>query len=172
MGINRKLPAAYVNALNNASGDTNTIIGWLSEPTVEKGSIGIDISAAVYTGFITGLTITPATDTIMEDVTIDLAYTKATDGVSAVATNNDTLDVSLYAMADDAVEQRLMAGTQSTLTGTVAPIVSGQRFYVGTLDGALTVKVKLSAERADCYIPYKVSYRSTGAATITPTEVA
>lgn len=136
-------------------------------PKVSNGVADIDISAAVYTGFITLLTVTPATGDVLQDLTIDLGWNKATTGVSAVATNADTLDVEAYAKADDSVEARIAVGSQVTLTGTAAPVISGERFKLGTVNGAVTIKVKLSAERADAEIPYKVSYRALETATIT-----
>ena len=139
----------------------------LLNPKISKGVADIDVTAAVYTGFITLLTITPATGDVIQDLTIDLAYNKATSGVSAVATNADTLDVECYAKADDSVESRIAVGSQVTLTGDATPAITGERFQLGTVNGAVTVKVKLSAERADAEIPYKVSYRSLQNATIT-----
>lgn len=137
-------------------------------PRFETGTADIDISAAVYTGFITLLTIAPATGAELQDLTIDLAWNKATTGVSAVATNNDTLDVQCVAMADDATNSRIAVGSQVTLTGSATPVITGERFQLGNTNGAVAVQVKLSAERADAEIPYKVSYRSSSPATITP----
>jgi len=140
----------------------------LLTPKVSSGVADIDISAADYTGYITLLTITPASGSVLQDLVVDLAYNKATTGVSAVATNNDTLDVAVYAKADDSVESLIAQGSQVTLTGDASPVISGERFQLGTVNGAVTVKVKLSAERDDAEIPYKVSYRSLEEATITP----
>jgi hypothetical protein len=137
------------------------------EPKVSTGTADIDISAAVYTGFITLLTITPATGETLQDLQIDLAYNKATTGVSAVATNSDTLDVQVIAKADDTNHSRIAAGSQVTLTGSATPIITGERFKLGAVDGVVEVQVKLSAERADAEIPYKVTYRSLEEATIT-----
>ena len=139
---------------------------------VSTGTADIDISAAVYTGYITLLTLTPATSDKLYDVQIDLAYNKATTGVSAVATNADTLDVQVHGMADDATASCIVAGSQVTLTGSVTPLITGQRFFVGDINGEITVKVKLSAERADAEIPYKVSYKSLLPATITAVAAA
>lgn len=144
--------------------DSDTVL----TPRVSTGTADIDISAAVYTGFITLLTITPASGDVLQDVTVDLAYNKATTGVSAVATNADTLDVAAFAKADDVTESQIASVTQRVLTGSATPAVSGDRLRLGTINGAVTIKVKLSAERADAEIPYKVSYRSLLAATITP----
>ena len=149
---------------------TNTLVEAheLLSPKVSSGTADIDVSASDYTGFITLLTITPATGEVIQDLTIDLAYNKATSGVSAVATNADTLDVAAYAKADDTTESIIASGSQVTLTGDASPIISGERFQLGTVNGAVTIKVKLSAERADAEIPYKVSYKALNNATITP----
>lgn len=144
--------------------DSDTVL----TPRVSTGTADIDISAAVYTGFVTLLTVTPASGDVLQDLTIDLAYNKATTGVSAVATNADTLDVAAFAMADDATESQIASVTQRVLTGSATPTVTGDRLQLGPINGAVTVKVKLSAERADAEIPYKVTYRSLSAATITP----
>ncbi len=137
--------------------------------TVSKGVADVDISAADYVAdYVTLLTITPAVGKPVEDLQIDLAYNKAATGISVVATAADTLDVAVFAMADDAVESMIMITTQKVLSGNASPVVSGERLKVGTIDGAITVKVKLSAERADAEIPYKVSYKALEAPTITP----
>jgi len=139
----------------------------LLTPVVSKGTADIDISAGVYTGWVTLLTVTPAADAPIVDLQIDLAYNLATTGVSAVATAADTLDVAVFAMADDTNESMILTTTQKVLSGSASPVVSGDRLKIGMIDGAITVKVKLSAERADAEIPYKVTYRSTEAPTIT-----
>ncbi len=137
--------------------------------TVSKGVADVDISAADYAAdYVTLLTITPAVGKPVEDLQIDLAYNKAATGISVVATAADTLDVAVFAMADDAVESMIMTTTQKVLSGNASPVVSGERLKIGTIDGAITVKVKLSAERADAEIPYKVSYKALEAPTITP----
>lgn len=159
MSINRRLPSTITSRINSGYNLLNA--------TIAKGTADIDISAAVYTAYVTLLTITPEALNPMYDLQIDLAYNKATTGVSAVATNADTLNVQVFGMADDATESRLISGSAVTLTGDVSPLLTGERFLVGTIDGAVTVKVKLSAERADAEIPYKVTYRSAGTPTIT-----
>lgn len=70
-------------------------------------------------------------------------------------------------MADDTTASCILTSTQVVLTGDATPLITGTRFKVGTVNGVVTVKVKLSAERADAEIPYKVSYCSTSPATIT-----
>jgi hypothetical protein len=169
MAITRRLPGAYVTALNNASAEAD----FTMNPVIATGTADIDISASVYTGYITLLTIEPESAALpLFDLQVDLAYNLATSGVSAVATNNDTLDVQVVAKADDTNYSRIAVGTQCVLTGSASPIVSGERFKLGVCDGIVAVQVKLSAERADAEIPYKVTYRSEGTATITPVAAA
>jgi len=144
------------------------ILADVTNPAVLSGDADIDISEAVYTGYITLLTVTPVA--ACDDLVIDLAYNKASTGVSAVATNNDTLDVIVLAETDGTNSTAMIINsTQVTLTGTATPIITGQRFKVGMVDAGntITVKVKISAERADAEIPYKVHYRSASAPTVT-----
>jgi hypothetical protein len=135
------------------------------------GTADIDISAAVYTDYITLLTITPASGECILDLAIDLDYNKATTGFDTVATAGDTLDVAVLGKADGTNWRTLMNGTQITANGdgSLTDAESGERFNVGPVAaaGAVVVRVKLSAERADAEIPYRVTYRGA-APTITP----
>jgi len=167
----RRLPNAVQTSINEINNDVD-LLGTLLNPVVAKGEAGIDISEAVYTGFISILTITPEADKPLLDLQIDLAYNKAATGVSAVATNNDTLDVQVLAKVDDSNYARVAVGSQVTLTATVTPLITGERFKIGIADGVINVLIKLSAERADALIPYKVTYRSKGTPTITPVVIA
>lgn len=142
-----------------------------SEPDVLTGTTDIDISAADYTGYIAILTIAPGTGGI-KDLTIDLDFDKATTGVNEVATNADTLDCLLQLSADGTNYVGVEAMTQITLTGTagsIANAIGGHRFKVGDVDenGLVKVLVKLSAERADAEIPYRITYSAINAPTVT-----
>ena len=139
---------------------------------VLTGVTDIDISAAVYTGYIAILTIVPATNEDLKDLVIDLDFDTATTGVNEVATNADTLDCLLQVKADGTNYVGMEAMTQIILTGTAGSIVNGiggHRFKVGALDSANAVKVlvKLSAERADAEIPYRITYIGKTAPTVT-----
>lgn len=143
---------------------------------VLTGNAGIDISAAVYTGFIPFLMINPAEGEGLVDCVIDIDLDKATDGVNEVATASDTVICALQTRVDGTnwVTTELMSSI--TLTGTAGSIADGKnghKFKVGLVDptGLVRVSIKLSAERADCYIPYRVTY--IGATpTVTATSVA
>jgi len=135
------------------------------------GDTDIDISAAVYTAFVTLLTVTAPTGGI-NDLVIDLDFDKATTGINEVATNADTLDAQLQVSADGTNFVGVENITQVTLTGTAGSIatgVNGHRFKVGSLytGGVVKVLVKLSAERADAEVPYRVTYSALGTPTIT-----
>lgn len=135
------------------------------------GETDIDISAAVYTNFITLLTITAGTGGI-NDLVIDLDWDKATTGVNEIATNSDTLDCQLQFSPDGTNFVGAEKMTQVTLTGTAGSIADGKnghRFKVGSLytAGVVKVVVKLNAERDDCEIPYRVTYSALNAPTIT-----
>lgn len=139
---------------------------------VLTGTTDIDISEYVYTGYITALTIVPTTGEDLTDLVIDLDFDKATTGVNEVATNNDTLDCLLQIKVDGTNYVGVETMTQITLTGTAGSIatgVGGHRFKVGALDStsAAKVLVKLSAERADAEIPYRITYRGKEAPTVT-----
>lgn len=135
-----------------------------------SGTTDIDISAAVYTGYIAILTVEANGD--LKDLVLDFNFDKETTGVNDVATNSDTLDCLLQIAMDGTLYVGVETMTQITLTGTFGSIatgVSGKRFKVGALpDGAIAkVLVKLSAERADAEIPYNVTYIGAVAPTVT-----
>lgn len=143
---------------------------------VATGSAGIDISEADYTGFVAFLTIAPATGEGLVDCFIDVDLDKATDGVNEVATNNDTATLLLQTKVDGTNWVGTELTSAVTLTGAAGSIADGKnghRFKVGSVDpsGSVRVCIKLSAERADCYIPYRVTYRGA-TPTITATTVA
>jgi hypothetical protein len=120
--------------------------------------------------------ISPVTGEGLVDCVIDIDLDKATDGVNEVATASDTVVCALQTRVDGTnwVTTELM--TSITLTGTAGSIADGKnghRFKVGMVDpdAFVRVSIKLSAERADCYIPYRVTY--IGATpTVTATSVA
>ena len=139
-----------------------------AEPEVLTGNADVDISESDYTAMVTVLTIAPPS-TGLSDLVIDLDYAKATTGVDVVATASDTLDVAVYGLVDGTNARMLMSNTQVTLAGDGSVEHSGDRFNVGAVDSGETiyVKVKLSAERADAEIPYRVTYKGLSAPTIT-----
>ena len=128
------------------------------KPRSESGTTDIDISAYVYTGLITLLTVT-APPGGLEECVIDLDVNKATTGIDAVATASDTLNMQLQRKIDGTNYRTVQAASQITLTGT-GTTVSGVQFKTGPLEAneSVVVKVMLSAERADAEVPYKVTY--------------
>ena len=128
------------------------------------GDADIDITEADYTStaYITILTVTPAAGGSLADCVIDLDWNKATTGWDTASTAADTLDVVVQSKIDGTNWRTLLKGTQVTANGdgTLEGDESGQRFIIGPVgEGAeVRVAVKLSIERADCAIPYRVTY--------------
>lgn len=143
------------------------------EPEVLSGTADIDISESDYTAMVTLLTIT-APSTGLSDLVIDLDYAKATTGIDTIATASDTLDVAIYGAVDGTNARMLMSNTQVTLSGAGTVEHNGDRFNVGPVDTGevITVKVKLSAERDDAEVPYRVTYKGLSAPTITAVAAA
>ena len=126
-----------------------------------SGETDIDISAAVYTAFADLLTIEAPVNGLI-DCRVDLDVNKATTGLDAVATASDTFDAVAVISADGTNYRTLKNATQITANGdgTLEMSENGWSFDIGPLAGGETVKikVKLSAERDDAEIPYKVTY--------------
>jgi len=125
------------------------------------GDADIDISAAVYTGYINILTVTaPATGLI--DCTIDLDFNKATTGFDTIATAADTLDCVVVKQVDGTnYRSTQLASAQITANGdgSLDASESGMSFRIGPMqaDASVQVHVKVSAERGDCELPYRVT---------------
>jgi len=141
-----------------------------SAPAASTGVADIDVSAADYTGFQTLLTVQPNTGVILADVRIAFDWNKATTGWDKVATAADTLDSVVVSKVDGTNWRTRATGTQVTANGdgTLDDSESGQEFSLGLVgaEGA-RVKVKVSAERGDVEIPYRVTYRGSAAPTVT-----
>ena len=141
-----------------------------------NGTTDIDISEADYTGYVTLLTVAPATGYDLLDCTIDLDWNKATTGFDTVATAADTLDSCVVMNIDGTNYRTIAIGTQITANGdgSLEDNESGQRFNLGFVPSgcSVIVKVKLSAERDDVEIPYRVTYRSELGKAPTVTAVA
>lgn len=125
------------------------------------GTTDVDISAAVYTGFVDLLTITAPVGGLTE-CRIDLDVNKATTGLDTVATASDTFDCCLVGSPDGTNYRLMQNGTQITANGDGSLEMSenGWSFKTGPLHSSavIKVKIKLSAERADAEIPYRVTY--------------
>jgi len=141
------------------------------KPAVLTGECDIDISEAVYTGFIECLAVSmPAGG--LTDLVIDLDFDQETTGVNDVATNADTMQCICKVAPDGAVYTGIETTGAITLTGTFGSIatgVSGHRFKLGLMDEDALVKifVLVSAERADAAIPYRITYTGLAAPTVT-----
>lgn len=145
-------------------------------PIEATGTADVDISESDYTAdYVALLTITPASGENLIDLAIDLDWNKATSGFDTVATAADTLDVVVQSKIDGTNWRTLIVGTQITANGDGSLLgqESGQRFHVGPVgeNGEVRVAILLSAERGDCEIPYRVTYRGA-TPTITPVAAA
>lgn len=146
-----------------------------SQVAEATGDADIDISESDYTTYINILTVTaPATG--LKDCRIDLDFNKATTGWDTISTAADTLDCVLVAQVDGTnyrSTQKASAQITANGDGSLDASESGVSFDVGPLgpNESVQVHVKLSVERADAEIPYRVT--SVGAApTITPVAAA
>lgn len=150
--------------------DDNSLWDYLV-PVEATGEADIDISEADYTTYINILTITPAANQCLIECVIDLDYNKTTTGWDIVSTAADTLDVVIVTKVDGTNYRTVMNGTQIAANGdeSLEDNESGERFIVGPVGvtGTIQVKVKLSIERDDVEIPYRVLYRGA-TPTITP----
>jgi len=127
--------------------------------TSSFGIADIDISAADYTDYVTLLTIAPQSGNMLYDLEVDLDFVKATTGFDAVATANDTLDVAAFVKIDGTNSRGIVAATQVKATGTLDAVKGAARLSIGSVGQTVEIKVKLSAERADVKIPYRVTCR-------------
>ena len=134
------------------------------------GDADIDISEAVYTGFVNILTVT-APSTGLQACRIDIDVNKATTGFDTIATAADTIDIALVGQFDGTNYRNMQNATQITANGdgSLEHNEDGVSFDLGPLgpNESLQVHVKLSAERDDAELPYRVSYVGS-APTITP----
>jgi len=125
------------------------------------GDADIDISASDYTGYINVLTVTAPANGLL-DCTIDIDFNKATTGWDVVATAADTLNCVLIKQVDGTnYRSSQLASAQITANGdgTLDASESGMSFKVGPMqaDSSVQVHVKMSAERGDCELPYRVT---------------
>lgn len=170
------------DAAVGVAGSTASVIGYLkgmigiATPGEVAGEADIDISEADYTAFQTLLTIAPAAGAPLADLVVDLDWNKATTGFDTVATAADTLDVCVQTKTDGTNWRTVLSGTQITANGdgSLEAQESGERLKIGAVGvtGQVRVLVKVSTERGDCEIPYRVLYRASAAPTITAVAAA
>lgn len=128
------------------------------------GDADIDVSAADYTGYVNILTVTAPASGLL-DCTIDLDFDKDTSGWNAVATNGDILNCVVVKEVDGTnYRSTQLASAQITAAAALTSANSGVSFKIGAMQSAASVQVhvKISIERGDCEIPYRVT--SIGAA--------
>ena len=115
---------------------------------------------------MTILTITPQSGNLLYDLTVDLDLNKATTGWDAVSTAADTIDIAAFVKIDGTNARPVVSATQAVAEGDGSLVLSGRRLSLGVVDQVVEIKAKLSAERADVEIPYRVKWRG-GTPTVT-----
>lgn len=139
-------------------------------PRVLTGTADIDVSAANYTAdYVTLLTIAPSSGEPLLECVVDLDLNKATTGLHAVQDAADTADFVVMTKIDGTNARGALTGSQVTISDTPTANATGLRLKLGQIDvtGTAIIAVKLSAERDDVEIPYRVTYRGA-TPTITP----
>lgn len=138
------------------------------EPTVVTGVTGLDDSVQTETTAWPILTIVPAAGAPLMACKVVIDLNKATDGFGAVETSA-TIAFSIGRKVDG-TNWRFSAATATT-TGTVA--ATGRSVEIDVGDVGVTEQCRIYAvmsgdATADMNLPYMVSYRSRGTATVTP----
>jgi hypothetical protein len=143
----------------------------LLNPRVLSGEADVDVSAAVYTGYVELMRIEPVA--AIRDLVVDLDFNKATTGWDAVSTASDTLDVAIFAKVDGTNYRYVEGATQLVAVGGAAHTTAGRRFKIGAVDTTedISIRVKLSAERSDFEVPYRINYCSETAPSITAVAI-
>jgi len=126
------------------------------------GDADIDISEAVYTGYINMLTVTAPAGGLI-DCRIDIDFNKVTNGWDNIATAADVLDVVLVVQVDGTnyrSTQLASAQIVANGNGTLDASESGVSFHVGPMgpNASVQVHVKMDTERDDSEQPYRVTY--------------
>jgi hypothetical protein len=146
---------------------TETLYNHL-KPRVLTGTADIDISVAVYTGYIEILKIEP--NAAIRDLVVDLDLDKTTTGVNDVATASDTAILAVFMKVDGTNFVAVDYSSSFTLSGSPGLATGGGwRFKIGAVDVTedVSIRIKLSAERADAEIPYRINYCSEIAPDVT-----
>lgn len=140
-----------------------------SIPSELTGTADIDISAGVYTAYVELLKIEPQSRAGLLNLCIDLDLNKTTTGWDDISTASDTIDIGVFCKIDGTNFRHIMSAAQLTATGDGSHATAGVRLNVGSVGpGAdVSVRVKLNAERADVEIPYRITYVSDRAPTVT-----
>lgn len=139
----------------------------LLEPHVLSGETDIDISEAVYTAYVQILLITPYTGGGLRNLSVDLDLNKATTGWDNVSTGSDTLDIAVFEKIDGTNYRHIMSASQLTAVGNGTHATAGVRLQIGDVVNPVSIRVKLSAERDDVEIPYRIVYEGKRTPAIT-----
>ena len=153
----------YNNATDSLEALADAIISIDAQINVAEanGEADVDASEADYTGYTNLITITAPAGGLM-GCTIALDVNKATTGLDTVATAADTFDFALVGQIDGTNYRTLQNATQITANGdgSLENSESGVFFDIGPLQANMSVQVhvKLSTERGDAELPYRVTY--------------
>ena len=147
----------------------------LLEPKSILGEADIDVSEANYaTGYIEILNIAPNDTFGCSRLTVELDLNKATTGWDAVSTGSDTLNIGVFKKTDGANYRHVLSSAQLTAVGNGTHATAGVRFDLGPVakGDRISIRVKVSTERGDIEIPYRVTYSSHIAPVVTAVAAA
>lgn len=140
---------------------------------VSTGTAYIDTSAAVYTGWVTLITVAPDDAHALEDVKVVVDLDLETTGFAeASGYDTETLQLAIARKVDGTnwrtVHNLITPGTAIAADDSDNLCLELSAGLVGPGEG-LRIMVKLSAEAAaDVALPYVVYYRSGASAVVTP----
>jgi hypothetical protein len=134
----------------------------VGETTGLTGRTDIDVSFYDYSDYVELLTIRPPSTGLL-DCRVDLDFNYATTGWDTVATAGDTLDCVVVVQVDGTNYRSMqLASAQITANGdgTLDATESGWSVRLGPMqaNAYAQIRVKLSAERDDAELPYRVTY--------------
>jgi hypothetical protein len=141
----------------------------LAAPKVLSGNADADVSAAAYnTGYVELFNLVTHASKGITDLVIDLDFNGGATGWDDISTANDTMNVGVYRKVGTAYKC-LELSAAYTATGDGTHLSAGRRFNIGAVGPGetISVRIKVSAERADFTIPYKLTYRGEVAPTVT-----
>ena len=127
------------------------------------GDADIDVTAFNYTAdYVNLLTIT-APSTGLLSCRVDIDFNKGTTGWDNIATAADVLDCLAVIQVDGTnyrATQLASAQIVANGNGTLDVTESGMSFIFGPMapNASVQIHVKMDTERADCELPYRVTY--------------
>lgn len=152
---------------SNTAVDHPTRVVDTSVAHVFSGSTCIDVSASVYTGYITLLTV--ECNQAMDDVKITFDLDQGDAGNDSFATNYTSETITFICAykiqgnwrLDEQSDTTAISGTNSD--GVCVTLRPG---LIGPVED-LRIYVKLSTEQTDVELPYVLTYKGQGVASVT-----